>query len=124
MVAVIATLASVVAYLFKRYERRDDRREKLIAEEREAMDKERATWALEREKLRADHETKRAELSDEYANALREEHKLARDHEDEVRAEFAGMMERVAAEAAKSSSALVEMLQKFYDRFVGPRRNY
>jgi hypothetical protein len=124
LAAVIITLAGVVAYLFKRYERRDDRREKAIVEERKTMDEERAAWAIEREKLRGDFEAKHAELSDDFANALREEHKLARDHEDEIRAEFAAIMERVATESGKSATALVEMLQKFYDRFVGPRTRY
>lgn len=124
LVAVIATLATVVAYLFKRYERRDDRREKAITDERKAMDKERAEWAVERERLRAEYEEGKSELSEKYAAALREEHKQARDHEDEVRADFAAIMERVAAEAAKSGTALVEMLQKFYERFVGPRSRY
>lgn len=124
LVAVITTLAGVVAYLFKRYERRDDRREKAMAEEREKMATERAKWALEREQLRADFSAKHAELSDDYATGLREERKTSMDHEDEIRAEFAAIMERVATEAGKSSAALVEMLQKFYDRFVGPQRRY
>lgn len=124
LAAVIGTLATVVAYLFKRYERRDDRREKMITDERKAMDKERADWAVERERLRAEYEERANELSVQYANALREEHKLARDHEDAVREDFAAIMERVSQEASKSSNALVDMLQKFYERFVGPRSRY
>lgn len=124
LAAVVVTLASVVAYLFKRYERRDDKREKAIVDERAAMDRERASWAVERERLRADYEARNAELSETYATALRQEHKDARDHEDEVRADFAAIMERVEAEASQSSRALVDMLQKFYERFVGPRARY
>lgn len=131
LVAVVVTLASVVAYLFKRYERRDDKRERAIVEERKAMDAERASWANERQKwntereaLRADYEERCAELSAKYAEALREDHRSAVEHEDEVRADFAAIMDRVAQEAGKSSTALVDMLQKFYERFVGPRPRY
>lgn len=131
LVAVVVTLATVVAYLFKRYERRDDRRERAIVEERKAMDAERAAWAIERQKwnaereaLRADFEEKHAELSARYAAALRDDHRAAIEHEDEVRADFAAIMDRVAQEAGKSSQALVDMLQKFHDRFVGPRSRY
>ena len=124
LIAVITTLAAVVAYLFKRYERRDDRREKAITEERKSMDAERASWAEERETLRADYETRNAALSAKYAEALREDHKAAIDHEDEVRADFAAIMERASQGAEKSSMALVDMLQKFYERFVGPRSRY
>lgn len=124
LVAVIATLATVVAYLFKRYERRDDRREKAIVEERKSMDAERASWAEERESLRADYEARCATLSAKYAEALREDHRAAIDHEDEVRADFAAIMDRAAQSAEKSGLALVDMLQKFYERFVGPRSRY
>lgn len=137
-ITAVATLAGVVAYLFKRYERRDDRREKAIAEERRAMDAERASWAkeretwkaeretweTEREEIRADYEANARQLSERYAQALREEHKIALDREDAVRAEFATIMANVEAQAAKASQALVEILNKFYDRFVGPRSRY
>ena len=46
------------------------------------------------------------------------------EHEDEVRKDFAEIMERVAAENSKSNDALVAMLNKFYERFVGPRAHY
>lgn len=124
LAAVIGTLATVVAYLFKRYERRDDRRERAVVEERKAMDKERADWAREREELRADFEARNAKLSEKYADAMRTMLNDARDHEDEVRQEFAAVMEHVSAKADKASLALVDMLQKFYERFVGPRSRY
>lgn len=124
LVGVIATLASVVAYLFKRYERRDDKREKLMAEERKAIEAERATWALEREKLRGDFEEARAELAEQFAKDLRATYVAAQQREDAARVHFAEILERVEAKAQESAKSLVEMLKKFYDRFVGPRARY
>lgn len=98
-----------------------------------AMDEERLRWAVERETLRTEFERKHREVvetytetareeRETYTEALREERDSNRAHEDLVRKEFADLMERVAMEGGKSSQALVDTLQKFYDRFVGPSR--
>lgn len=87
--------------------------------EREAL---RGELAVEREQIRADYERKHREAVESFAQALREEHAENRRHEDLVRKEFADLMEQVSSEASKSSQALVDMLQKFYDRLVGPKR--
>lgn len=126
-IAVFA-LATVIAYLFKFYNKRERRSE----EERQAFHAERREWAkreakfeadleAERLQLRAEYEKKHRELVEQYASALKQERDANRTHEDGVRREFGEMMEAVSAKAAESSSALVELLQKFYDRFVGPR---
>ena len=97
------------------------------------MEKERGQWAIEREALRTEYERKHRELVESYAEtarkereactqALREERDSNRAHEDLVRKEFADLMERVAIESGKASQAIVDMMQKFYDRFVGPAR--
>jgi hypothetical protein len=87
-----------------------------------AMEKERGQWAVEREGLRTEYERKHRELVEQYAESVREERNANREHEDLVRKEFADLMDRVAVESGKSSQALVNMMQKFYDRFVGPSR--
>jgi TATA-binding protein-associated factor Taf7 len=83
---------------------------------------ERESWATERESIRADYEHKHLQLAETYARIARDERAENRTHEDLVRKEFAELMEQVSSEASKSSAALVDMLQKFYDRLVGPRR--
>lgn len=136
LVSAIGTLGGVIVYMFKRYERREDRRDKAITEERAAMNAERTQWKIDREKMAAEHdaeletaraeyEAARAQLAQRFSDALRDEIKTARAHEDAVREEFATIIERIDAQATEASKALVEMLQKFYDRFVGPRsRSY
>lgn len=140
MVAVIGVLAGVVAYLFKLYQKR----ERVIAAERAKMGEERAQWMLaeqrradERERfetaLRAEYEQKHRELIEAHADTAREERQLARDHEERMRADFAAalgaarkdfgdIMERVSAEASQAAAQLSNVLDRFYDRFVGPRR--
>lgn len=86
------------------------------------MEEERGRWSVERESLRTEYERKHRELTESFAEAMREERDANRAHEDLVRKEFTELMERVAAESGKASQALVDMMQKFYDRFVGPAR--
>jgi hypothetical protein len=86
------------------------------------MEKERAQWAVEREAIRTEYERKHRELAESYAETLREERDSNRAHEDLVRKEFTDLMEQVAAESGKAAQALVDMMQKFYDRLVGPTR--
>lgn len=87
-----------------------------------AMEKERGQWAVEREALRTEYERKHRELIEWYSEAAREERESNRAHEDLGRKEFAELMERVATESGRSSQALIDMMQMFYDRFVGPPR--
>jgi hypothetical protein len=142
LIIAVTALASVIGVLFKLYLSRN----KEIATEQAAMIKEREGWSVERNKLaadlalerarmvadfelkevelRADFEKRFRELIERYDGISRRDSENHRTHEDRVRKEFADMMEKVAAEAAKASSALVQMLQKFYDRMVGPRGGY
>lgn len=95
---------------------------KTMRTDAKAMEVERGKWTAEREALRAEYERKHREVVENYAGSLREERDANREHEDLVRKEFADLMDRVALESGKSSQALVNMMQKFYDRFVGPSR--
>ena len=73
--------------------------------------------------LRAEYERKHREVIDHYAQLAKAERRENREHEDKAREEFAEIMEKVSADANKSTDALVNMLQKFYERFVGPGRH-
>jgi hypothetical protein len=98
-----------------------------------AREKERGQWAVEREALRTEYERKHREVVENYAETLREEREacaqgmreereINRAHEDLVRKEFSDLMERVAVEGGKASQAIVDLMQKFYERLVGPTR--
>jgi hypothetical protein len=115
---VALAFAWAIIYLFKTM-RADHAACKADAK---AMEVERGQWATEREEMRTEYERKHREVVESYAETLREERNASRAHEDLVRKEFADLMEHVAEEGGKSSQALVNMMQKFYDRFVGPAR--
>jgi flagellar biosynthesis/type III secretory pathway M-ring protein FliF/YscJ len=117
VLGVIAlAFAYAIIHLFKAL--RADAAERLAAER--AMEKERSTWATEREEIRTEFEEKHRVLVEDYNKKSAAEREENRRHEDQVRKEFAEIMERVAEESSKSSDAVVEILRKFYDRFVGP----
>lgn len=82
----------------------------------------RAELARREADLRSEYERKHRETVENYTQLVRNERAENREHEDRVREEFAEIMEKVSAEANKSSDALVNMLQKFYERLVGPGR--
>lgn len=107
---VIGALATVVVFLFKR----SDRRDKAIQREREDMVKERNEWSKERERLRA-------EAAEEYAKRLEAAFEAAKEREDSIRREFIDVSERSATEAARAASETTKVLDKIYDRFLGPR---
>jgi hypothetical protein len=126
VLGVIAlAFAWAIVHLFKAL--RDDAKERLAAER--AMEKERSAWTLEREKwateredIRAEYEEKHRLAVENYSRQIQAEHESNRRHEDQVRKDFAEIMEQIAEEASKSSDAVVEVMRKFYDRFVGPKR--
>lgn len=134
LMAAVATLGGVVAYLFRLYNKRiirteNDRRaqDRSQAEERKAWSEERAAWDHEREaeseRLRADYEEKHRELLERYMEAGRLDREINRAHEDLVRKEFAELMEQVAKQASVASAELTTLLHKMHDRFLGgPRR--
>lgn len=115
---VALAFAFAIIHLFKAMRKDHD----AAKADEKAMEKERGQWALEREAMRTEYERKHRELVEWYAESVREERDVNRTHEDLARKEFAELMERVAAESGRSSQALVDMMQKFYDRFVGPPR--
>lgn len=139
LIGAITVLAGVVAYLFKLYVARNKEisaREDAMAEERKHLGLERAKIVsdhrleierlqaqheLEEEQTRTDFEKRHRELVERYDAAARRESDIFRAHADQVRKDFADVMEKVAVEASKQSASLAAALQKIYDRFIGPR---
>jgi len=131
LIATVVTLAGVIVFLFKR----SDKRDRLIARERDEIIKERESWTaerlklddartLEREEIRGEFEVKHRELVEHYLQQARSDRDAEREHITALQKEFADIMEAVAAESGKASQALVDVLTKFHTRFVGPRRGY
>jgi len=114
---VASIFALVIVVLFKQL--RDEAKARIEDHKKHA--EEQAKALVRDEALRGEYERKHREIVESYAQALREERESNREREDLVRREFAELMETVSAKAAESSDAVVTVLSKFYDRFVGPR---
>lgn len=129
----VVALAFALAIVHLWRAMREDHKER--AAEAKSREAERAEWAAREMRLRQELETKEADLRaeyerkhrevvDHYAQLAKAERREGREHEDRAREEFAEIMERVSVEHGKMSDALVNILQKFYERFVGPRPRY
>lgn len=90
-------------------------------------------WALERAELvhaydlkieKMDKETEQAlkENAESYAMRIEEMRDQYTSREDSLRNEFAVRLERIATEANSAATKQNEVLNKIYERFVGPRR--
>ncbi len=135
-IAIIAfVLALVVRYLYTRKESIVEKKDDQIAKEREGWANERVAWQLERQKMISDHipapERARGDYEEElhkhaenYAQRLRDSLDKAQAREDSIRKEFAEVAENIAAEIGKMSGELTRVLDKLYERFIGPRRHY
>lgn len=94
-------------------------KEKAWAVEREGMTR---THAIDRERLETDHERDLKEHAESYAMRLEEMRDQFLAREDSLRKEYAERMERIANEANRAAEKQNEVLNKIYERFVGPRR--
>ena len=121
IVAVVA-LSGVIAYLFKFYSKRLSISESDRRQRDEAMAAERAAWSVERTRLEGYRDGLRAEYDRHYRDALEKLYAEAREHESTARREYAANMEVVADKAAEAMSKVGAVLDKIYDRFIGPRR--
>lgn len=126
---VALAFAYAIIHLFRALQAsaaRDAEREKEMQKERGEWAVRESSWRAELQRketeIRAEYERKHREVVEQYAQLARNERADNRTHEDRAREEFAEIMEKVSEEASKSSDALVNMLQKFYERFVGPSR--
>ncbi len=132
LLIAISTLAGAVVVLFRMYTTRLEKKETALLALTKAHAAERAQWAVERTelvndmdtqdvKLRLEYETRHREISERYAQEQRRISEDHRDHEDGVRREYADNMEAVATEAGRQSAATIEVMNKLYERFIGPR---
>lgn len=114
---VALVFALVIRFLFKQYQRevrKNQDKDKMIADERQA-------WAVEREKIRGEFDEHHTDLLKEYAQKIQAEHKECQEREATIRRERDEMVERMADEQRKANDAMVEMLQKLQERMVFPR---
>jgi hypothetical protein len=132
VLGVVAFVFGVaIVWLWRSYLKLADTRTnelKVITDERSGWTAERKALADANEnavaELRAEYEEKHRQILEHYTDALKEDRDAAREHEDLVRREFGELMEEVSTRAHDSSKSIVEILNKFYDRFVGPRPRY
>lgn len=140
LIAAIVVLAGVITFLFKLYVDRNkdteaalQKKDGEIAAERITFAKDRTEWEaqlekersdgeLHEEKLRADHEKHLKEKAESYACELVEMSDKFMAREDAMRKEFGDRVERISAEASRAASEQSKVLEKIYERFVGPRR--
>jgi hypothetical protein len=127
VVACVFGLVIVRLFLINRTDLKEiAEKEKSWAVERERVQKEheleRANWRLEAQRQTSDYERKFKENSESNAMLVEEIRDRFLAREDALRKEFADRMERVANEANEAADKIKEVLNKVYDRFVGPRR--
>lgn len=133
LIVAVTTLAGVVAFLWKHYQGKLDK----LAEVNKQVDalnyQERLAWAAERQRLaqsqeefevrlRLEFEGKHRMVLEDYAKRLAEAIDGAREREDAIRREFTTNMELIAGKAESSQAKLALVLDKFYERYVSPRR--
>ena len=122
LIIAVVSLATVVAFLFKYYAKRQADSELLYRRREEEIFQERLTWTREREAIRTEFEMKHRTMLEGQVKMMAELHEESREHENTARREFAENMELVASKASEASEKIAAVLDKFYDRFVGPRR--
>lgn len=131
----VSALAGTIVYLWRFYQGRMSKADKTRRLLDETHAKEREAWAVERTSTHESFETERAHLRlefeekhrilvEDYLKKAQDLYQLSREDQRAARKEFAEIMEIVSKEATKSSEKIATVLEKFYDRFVGPRRNY
>ena len=137
LIGAITALAGVVTYLFKIY--RSTMREaridaKAMEKERAEWTKEREAWGRERDKIQAaadleleqakrehaeQYEKRFAAMLERYEQVARSDRENFALRETQLRKDTGDMFERIATEAAESNRAMVNLLQKMNDRFLG-----
>lgn len=131
----VTALAGVIVYLWRFYQGRMAKASKAQLAQAEKHAEERQQWALERQRLlqtdddlmrmREELETRlRAEFEEKHRRVVDDVYRQAREDMREARKDFAEIMGAVQSEASKSSEKLAAVMDKFYDRYVGPRRTY
>ena len=140
LILAIGGLVTTIVYLFKHYnaklaarEAQDLATERVHAAEREKWAAERTAFGNHHEKIRADYEEKHRQVVERHVGIINEMFAASRGREDGMRGEFlenadkarreiAQSMEAIASKAADAQDRISLVLDKFYDRLLGPRR--
>lgn len=127
---IIATLAAAVGYLWRYYSRRQSVTEAKHTNERDAWAQERTAWSVERQRLegfrdqlRAEYESKHNQAATHYAESIRALYDSTLEHENAARREYAANIESVSGTISESMDKIGVVIDKLYDRFIGPRRH-
>ncbi len=118
----VLVFALVIRHL---YARREEDHAAFAAERTkmfEASLRKDADHAAELARIRLDAEVKIREATERYADAVHADMQESRAREDSIRREFSDLMETIASKAAEASDATRQVLDKIYERFLGPRK--
>lgn len=110
-------IVSLFRLYVKRIDRADDTHRKLTEESL----KERADQQRILADTRAEYERKHREIAEQYAAEIRKVYEESRAHEDAVRKQFSDMLTTLASDQARSMGDIARVMDKIYERFVGPR---
>lgn len=113
-------LVGVIA-LFKMYVSRIDRADETHRKLNEEHIRERGEWTRQMAEMRADYEIKHRQVADQYAAELRKHYEDNREHEDAVRKAYSDNLNAIAGDYTQSLAQITRVLDKLYERFVGPR---
>lgn len=117
---ILGVVALIFAFVIRSLYNDNKAERKAREEERKKTDIEIATLKgecqTEKAAMRGEFEKKSRELLDDYAKQLSEDRDAYRRREDDIRREANLLVEKVSASAEASNEAIVEMLQKFYER--------
>lgn len=115
LIIAIAALALALGVLWRYYTERLKETELQRRQHDLEQANERQTWAVERERIRTEYETR-------HLTTLQRLYNEAREHEATARREYAENMEIVASKQAEASDKITAVLDKIYDRYMSPRR--
>jgi hypothetical protein len=132
LIGAVVCLAGAIAFLFRHYSSKQDASETSRRQSESEFAKERLAWALERQRwetqreeyelsVRLEYEAKHREVLERHIQITAGLHEAARTHEDLIRREYAQIQETVQAKASSSIDKVTAVMDKFYDRYVGPR---
>jgi DNA anti-recombination protein RmuC len=110
-----------VVSLFRLYVKRIDLADATHRKMTEEHLKERVDWTRQLADVRAEYERKHRENAEQYAAELRQCYEDSRNHEDSIRKEFGEMLNTMENDQSKSMADIARVLDKLYERFVGPR---
>lgn len=121
--------ALVIRHLYAKNNEDTKAFEKERAQLREDAHKREAEHKIEIAKVQAEADRQIREAAERYAELLRADVKESRAREDihlaredRIRGEFSDLMEAIASKAAEASDATKQVLDKIYERFIGPRK--